>query len=133
MAILRRFFGSGTDGSPDRIQFWRGIYWKTIGSGEFTSFDDFSMSFKGRPGSGDASMSIDLTDKDPFAQSGPCILKTYFGADPNATHQIKGNDLVINTSLQKQPISIHPYYRQDGTELNNIQIDGSFYTVWVGP
>ena len=85
-----------------------------VGSGTFTVFDEFNVSFLGQIDTtlytGPMKLILSLTDKDPGAQQGPATLSVYGSDDPSAKYQITSNQLVIHARLKGKSMrfSIHP-------------------------
>jgi hypothetical protein len=114
MATIQPFFAPGTrTGSTTAIEM-KLMFRVNVGSGTFTLFDDFNVSFLGQIDTtlykGPMKLILSLTDKNSGALQGPATLSVYGADDPNASYQVSGNQLVIHARLKGKSMrfSIHP-------------------------
>ena len=133
MATLDPFAGNHSGPMQIWVYGWINNY---VGTGNFTIFDSFRAVFSGHYDylgfSGDLTVSLELTDHEANAPSGPCTITLLGNTDPNATYQVNGQNLTITTTLNPTPFNIYSY--KGGTEFDDLQIPtvGSA-GVWIGP
>jgi hypothetical protein len=124
MAMLIPFFG--THGDDLKIYVAR----FPIGAGKFQSFSDFEITFIGsytaffqvHP----LSLAIKLTDQDPNASSGPCIMTVNDNVDRSATYNTNNRKITFKTRLAQTSIDV--YRSQGGTQVDGL--DG--HNAWIG-
>ena len=85
-----------------------------MGDGVVSACSDFEIGVEGKINivlySGPLNIHLKLTDENPSATSGPCVLQLNSHTDANATYEAKGSVLTVSAQLggQKQNISITP-------------------------
>jgi hypothetical protein len=98
--------------------------WLTVGDGELESLSDYEVTVDGTVDvmvyKGDLRIQVLLLDKDPEADSGPCILNLNSHSDENATYQVNNGAIVISAAFgdKKQQIAISRYNKGSMTECN---------------
>jgi hypothetical protein len=133
MATLYPFAGNYTGTMNIYVYGWINNY---VGTGGFTSFSSFQAVFSGQYDylgvQGNLLVSLELTDQDPDATSGPCSITLLGNTDSNATYQVNGQYLTITTALNSEPFNIYSY--KGGTEFDDLQIPViGLAGVWLGP
>lgn len=133
MATLDPF--AGNHYGPMEIYVYGGIN-NYVGTGNFTIFDSFRAVFSGFYDylgfSGNITVSLELTDHDANAASGPCTITLLGNTDSNASYQVNGQYLTITTVLNPSSFNIYSY--EGGTEFDDLQIpDVGLVGIWIGP
>ena len=125
MAKLTTYFGphSGV------LRVYVGMF--KVGSGEFSSFDDFHAAFSGSykvfGKSGTLSLDVKLTDQQPDSTSGACEINLNNQTDNSAQYHVGDEKLTLTTKLNQTPIEV--YVAQGGTQFNGV----SDHNLWIGP
>jgi len=134
MATLDPFAGNHSGPMAIWVYSWINNY---VGTGNFTIFDSFHAVFAGKYHylgySGNINVSLELTDHDPNAPSGPCTISLLGNTDTNASYQVNGQYLTITTILNPAPFNIYAY--KGGTEFDYLHIPTPVGCagVWIGP
>ena len=87
--------------------------WIPVGSGIVTEFSDYQVTLEGQIDvviyRGDLTICMKLTDNDPRATAGSCILQLNALTDEQARYEVKNNTLTIYATLSgvQQNISIN--------------------------
>ena len=135
MATLPPFFASGTTtGSNEKIEV-KIIIWDNVGSGSFTSFSTFQATFQGQIDSiffkGSLNISLELTDQNPGASSGPASITVNGLSDGSATYQVNSNQISVNATLGGKSETITFYAGDGGTYIG---LTGALsQSIWLGP
>ena len=86
--------------------------WVKVGQGTIASLSDREVGIKGKISilgySGDLNIKLNLTDQDPAASKGPCVLQLNTNIDENANYEAAQNVLTVYAVLggKQQNISI---------------------------
>ena len=117
MATLDPYFGPHAGTLTVNVGFFQ------VASGSFTTFSNFQAVFAGSYSvighSGDFTLAVGLTDKNPTSTSGPCSITLSDKTDAAAKYQVNNAKLTITTTLNSTPIDV---YAQDGaTQIDNVQ------------
>jgi len=114
MATIPPFIAKGTAVGQKQTVKTKKIVWLPVGNGVVSACSDYEIGVTGTINvviySGPLNIQLQLTDKDPAAKTGSCILQLNTHTDENATYQAKGKVLTVTAVLggQKQNISITP-------------------------
>lgn len=133
MATLDSFAGPHSGKMQIYVYGWINNY---VGTGAFTTFDTFQAAFSGHYDylgfKGEITVSLELTDRNPAATYGPCTVTLLGNTDHNASYQVNGQYLTIDTTLNSKPFNI--YSRAGGTEFADLDIPNvGSAGIWIGP
>jgi hypothetical protein len=142
MATLLPYIGVGTQtGSKHTI--WAKIYvpfFLNVGSGSFTAFSDYSLSFAGRIDTavfkGDLDLSISVTEHNPNSPNGPCDIVINGITSNSSNYSVTRNQLIVTAEFPggiSQKISIQQ--GGNGGRETYLDLSGSKhqYTVHIAP
>jgi hypothetical protein len=114
MATIPTYLARGTAVGQKQTVKTKKVVWLPVGDGVVSACSDFVISVDGKINvvvySGPLNIRLQLTDEDPTAQSGPCVLQLNSHTDESAIYQANGKVLTVAAVLggQKQNISISP-------------------------
>lgn len=114
MAALTQFVADGTFIGQQQTVKAKKFVWVPVGSGTVEKFSDDEVYVAGQINilgySGNMKIHLKLTDNDPAAKSGSCMLKLNSHEDAQATYQVNGSGLTVYATLgkYKQNITISP-------------------------
>jgi hypothetical protein len=137
MASIVNYVANGThSGSKENI--WvQIVFFINVGSGQVTGFDSFKFLFQGAIKtaffSGSLDLSLELTDHNAGAMSGPCAVSVNGTVDNNAKYHVDGNKLVLecNFSGTGQTITLCQIYSGKQTQVD---LSGQYnYAVHLDP
>ncbi len=121
MATLQPFFAPGTRTGTNASIEMKLMFRVNVGSGTYTLFEDFSVSFLGQIDTtlykGPMKLILTLPDKDPGARQGPAEVSVYGADDPRAQYQINGNQLSIQARLKGKSMRFSIHAGDGGTYL----------------
>ena len=125
MARLTTCFGPHSG----ELRIYVGIF--KVGTGQFSSFDDFHAAFAGSykmlGKSGALSLEVKLTDQQPNSEAGTCELNLNNQADASAKYQFGDGKLTLTTKLNETPVEV--YAAEGGTQFDGV----SGHKLWIGP
>lgn len=122
MATIPDFIADGTAVGQKQLVKTKKIIWLPVGDGTVSAYSDYEIAVEGQINiviySGELNIRLQLTDEDPTATTGSCILQLNSYTDENATYQTKGDLLTVAAVLggQKQNFSISPCNEGTQTE-----------------
>jgi hypothetical protein len=96
--------------------------WVKVGQGTVAALSDHEVGIEGKISilgySGDLKIKLNLTDQDPAASKGPCVLQINTLIDENANYEAAMNVLTVYAVLggEQQNISILPCNNGEQTE-----------------
>ncbi len=114
MATIPTFLAKGTAVGQKQTVKTKKFVWIPVGDGVVSTYSDYEIGVEGQINvviySGPLNIHLKLTDENPSATTGSCILKLNTHMDENATYQANGKVLTVAAMLrgQKQNISITP-------------------------
>lgn len=114
MAVIPTYLARGTAVGQKQTVKTKKIVWIPVGDGIVSAYSDYEIEVEGKINvviySGPLTIRLQLTDEDPTAQSGSCVLQLNSHTDENAAYQANGKVLTVAALLggQKQNISISP-------------------------
>ena len=114
MATIPNYIAKGTAVGQKQTVKTKKVLWIPVGDGVVSACSEYEIGVDGHINiviySGSLNIHLQLTDEDPSAQSGACILQLNTYTDENAVYQANGNVLTVAAVLggQKQNISISP-------------------------
>jgi hypothetical protein len=127
MATLGPFAGP----HQGNLRIWAQILLAYVGNGRFTYFEDYRAEFQGSyqvfSQSGNITIGVELSDRNPTAASGQCVVSLNGKTDNAASYQANGNKLTITTALNNTGIDMYSY--ENGTQFDNV----SGHNFWIGP
>jgi len=127
MAKIPQFVAKGTFAGQQQTVKAKKFVWVPVGSGTVATFSEDEVSVAGRISilgySGDMNIYLKLTDNDPAATSGSCVLRLNTFEDANATYKINRSALEVSSVLggHKQNITISP---SDGGTQTECKLSG---------
>lgn len=127
MATIPPFVAKNTFVGQQQTVKAKKFVWVPVGSGVVDSFLEDEVSVAGKISilgySGDMNIYLKLTDNDPAATSGSCILRLNSYEDVNATYKVNGSGLMVMATLggNKQNITISP---SDGRSQTECKLSG---------
>ena len=122
MATMTPFVAQGTFVGQKQTVKAKKFVWVPVGSGTVDKFSEDEVSVAGQINilgyTGVMNIYLKLTDADPAARSGSCVLRLNKHEDMNATYQVNGSGLTILATLggYKQNITISPCDNGSQTE-----------------
>lgn len=120
MATIPPFVAKNTRVNQSQSVKAKKFVWVPVGTGKVTQFSDHEVAIDGQISilgySGNMNIYLQLTDNDPAAKSGSCILRLNKHEDSSAKYKVDGRVLTVYAVLSghKQNISISPC--NDGTQ-----------------
>ena len=96
--------------------------WVKVGQGTIKALSDYEVSIDGKISilgyTGDLNIKLNLTDQDPAASKGPCVLQLNTHIDKNANYEAAKNGLTVYAVLggEQQNISISQCNNGEQTE-----------------
>lgn len=114
MAVIPTYLARGTAVGLKQTVKTKKIVWIPVGDGIVSAYSDYEIEVEGKINvviySGPLTIRLQLTDEDPAAQSGSCVLQLNSHTDENAAYQANGKVLTVAALLggKKQNISISP-------------------------
>lgn len=114
MATIPPFVAKGTRVGQKQSVKAKKFVWVPVGSGTVAELADDVVAVAGQISilgySGRMNIYLRLTDNNPAATSGSCILRLNTVEDPRATYKVNGRALTVSAILRghKQQISITP-------------------------
>ena len=96
--------------------------WVKVGQGTIKALSDYEVSIDGKISilgyTGDLNIKLNLTDQDPAASKGPCVLQLNTHIDENANYEAAKNGLTVYAVLggEQQNISISQCNNGEQTE-----------------
>jgi len=131
MAKLEPYFGPDTTGKTNRIMV-QTLWWNTVGHGKYDEFGDYKAVFSGNIKiagiySGDFDLTLTLTDKNPGATLGPCII-ILNGASHEGKYTVSGKELHIAFEAENKSYVIKFHAGGGGTYVGGLPLYG-----WIGP
>ena len=127
MATIPPFVAKGTFIGQKQSVKAKKIIWVPVGNGSVEKFSDMEVSVAGTISilgyAGDMNIYLKLTDNNPSAPSGSCLLKLNKHEDANASYRVKGSSLTVYANLggYKQNITIS---RSDGGSQTECKLSG---------
>lgn len=122
MATIPPFIAKETAVGQKQTVKTKKFVWIAVGSGAVSAYSDYEIGVEGTINvviySGPLNIQLKLTDENPAAKTGSCILQLNTYTDENATYQANGDTLTVAAILggQKQNISIAPCNGSTQTE-----------------
>lgn len=122
MATIPTFLAKNTAVGQKQTVKAKKFVWIPVGDGVISACSDYEIGIEGKINvviySGPLNIHLKLTDENPAATTGSCILQLNTHTDENATYQAKGDVLTVAAVLggQQQNISITPCDRGTQTE-----------------
>ena len=114
MALIPTYLAKGTAVGQKQTVKTKKVVWIPVGDGVVSACSDYEIGVDGKINvvvySGPLNIRLQLTDEDPLAKSGPCVLQLNSHTDENATYQANGKVLTVAAVFagNKQNISISP-------------------------
>ena len=114
MAIVPNYIARGTTVGQKQTVKTKKMVWIPVGDGTVSACSDYEIGVEGKINvviySGPLNIQLKLTDENPTAQTGSCVLQLNSYTDESATYQANGTVITVAAILggQKQNISISP-------------------------
>ena len=113
MATIPPFVATNAHVGQKQTVKTKKFVWIPVGSGTVTEFSEYQVTLEGKIDvviyKGDLTICMKLTDNDPQATTGSCILQLNSLTDEQARYEVKNNALTIHAVLKdvKQNITIN--------------------------
>ena len=134
MATVKPFLGPHAGNM--RIFVYKGPVSINVGGGSFTEVTDFTARFSGSYDylvKGQVNVAVELKDHNPQATSGPCSITIMDNTDDNARYQVEGNNLMVITRLNKDPLKVYPYKKGTEFDYPTLPAPVGSIGIWIGP
>lgn len=124
MATIVDYVAYGTHSGLKETIWLQVVFFYNVGSGQIEEYGTFNLSFQGHIDcifyKGPLNLSLDLTDKNPGAHSGPCSVSVNGIKDPNAKYHVDNSKLSVDCNLSgnKQTITLYRIYEGKQTQID---------------
>ncbi len=131
MSTLSPFAAEGTARGREtdiEVRVWPA--WPKFGRGRFSQFDRYTASFSGEVEipllyKGHVDVSIDLVDRNPKANIGPCAVTINGATDHNATYEVQESKLVFTASMEGKSSQMIMYRTGPDCACTVLEVNGA--------